>query len=74
MRTIAESLLAATPIGATVALPRAGTPLENTFVHHASALEIKELARHGRVEIVDERSAMAGDDPVIVHLAFRRLR
>jgi hypothetical protein len=74
MLSIAESLLIQTPLGATSELPRAGTALENPFVYDASAREIKEHALRGRVEIVDESWAPAGNGEVISRIRFRRLR
>ncbi len=76
MTTIADSLFATAPIGQPVELPRAGSWLENDYVYDATAREIKQRARAGCVEIVEERqlpSGPVGDEPLITHLAFRRL-
>ncbi len=74
MTTLADSFFAQTPVGTTAELPRAGSWLENAHVFDASAREIKARADVGVVEIVDERSQTVGDDELIVHLAFRRVR
>ena len=55
-------------------MPRAGTALENPFVYDAAAREIKEHARRGRVEIVDEVHVPVGAEQIVSRLAFRRLR
>jgi hypothetical protein len=76
MTTIADSLFATAPIGQPVELPRAGSWLENDYVYDATAREIKRRAQQGCVEIVQERQVAAGasgDEPLITHLAFRRL-
>lgn len=74
MTTMADTLFATAPIGAPVALPRAGTWLENDYVYDATARDIKRLADAGAVEIVEERLRQRGAEPVISHLTFRRLR
>ena len=74
MLSIADSLLVDTPLGATSELPRAGTALENPFVYDAAAREIKEHARRGRVEIIDEVFTPMGAEQIVTRLAFRRLR
>ncbi len=74
MLSIAESLLVHTPLGGTSELPRAGTALENPFVYDAAAREMKEHARCGRVEIVDEVCVPMGGEQIVSRLAFRRLR
>jgi hypothetical protein len=74
MSTIADKLLAATPVGVIAALPSAGTALENRFVYDSVAHDIKQHAKSGRVEIVAEDSVDAGSEVLIRHLEFRRLR
>jgi hypothetical protein len=74
MLTIADSLLAHTPLGAKSELPRAGTALENPYVYDAAAREIKEHAIRGRVEIIDEVVTPMGAEQVVSRLVFKRLR
>lgn len=74
MLSIAESLLAHTPLGTTFELPRAGTTLENPYVYDAAAREIKEHASRGRVEIIDEVVTPMGAEQIVSRLVFRRLR
>lgn len=74
MPSIAQTLHAYAPIGAVVELPSAGTWLENPYVFDATAREIKALAQRGCTEIVDEKVEPRSGEPVIVRLAFRRLR
>lgn len=74
MMTIAETLLATTPLGVTAALPRAGTWLENAYVYDSAAREIKAQAQRGRVEIVKEVAAPAESGGYISHIEFKRLR
>ena len=74
MLSIAELLMIQMPLGATFELPRAGTALENPYVYDAAAREIKEHARRGRVEIVDEVHVPVGAAQIVSRLAFRRLR
>lgn len=74
MLSIAESLLVHTPLGGTSELPRAGTALENPFVYDAAAREMKEHARRGRVEIVDEDLLPMGGEQIVSRLSFKRLR
>jgi hypothetical protein len=71
--TIANTLFATAPIGHRIALERAGSWLENDYVYDATAREIKQLAQRGCVEVVEERQAPRGGEPLITHLAFRRL-
>ncbi|MBI3154951.1 MAG: hypothetical protein HYZ20_06045 [Burkholderiales bacterium] len=76
MTTIADQLFATAPIGEPIELPRAGSWLENDYVYDSTAREIKQRAQQGLVEIVAERQARAGspgEEPLITHLAFRRL-
>ena len=74
MYSIAERLYALTPVGATAELPAAGTALENPFAYDASARELERMAERGLAEIVTERLARIGDQPLTVHIAFKRLR
>ncbi|NWG76044.1 MAG: hypothetical protein HXY24_15830 [Rubrivivax sp.] len=73
MSSIAHTIHACAPIGAVVELPAAGTWLENPYVYDAAARDIKELVKSGCTEIVDEKVAHVGGEPITVHLAFRRL-
>ncbi|MCU0964980.1 MAG: hypothetical protein MUF08_07975 [Burkholderiaceae bacterium] len=74
MLSIADSLLVDTPLGATSELPRSGTALENPFVYDAAARDMREHARQGRVEIIDEVLMPMGAEQIVSRLAFRRLR
>lgn len=74
MRTLAQSLYADSTFGVEHELPRAGSALENPYVYDSSARELKAMAERGLVEVTREQSHVAGDDQLIDHLSFRRLR
>jgi hypothetical protein len=64
-----------TDIGATAALPRAGTALENPLVYDASAQDIRVLAEQGRVKIVREvRGTLEGGTAITTELVFTKLK
>lgn len=73
MHTIAESIYRGIDVGTTVALPKAGTALENRFVFDSSAHEIKAMAERGLVKIVSERRASERDDALITDIVFVRM-
>lgn len=74
MRTLAEKHFVESDFGAEVELPHAGSALENVYVFHDSALELKVMASNGLLEIVDEQRCTHGDESLISALRFRRLR
>ncbi len=74
MRTLAEKHFVESEFGAEVELPHAGSPLENAYVFHDSALELKAMAKDGLVEIVEEQRSTHGQESLISALRFRRLR
>lgn len=74
MRTLAEMHFVESEFGAEVELPHAGSALENAYVFHDSALELKAMASHGLVEIVKEQRSTHGEESLISTLHFRRLR
>lgn len=74
MRTLAEKHFVESEFGAETELPRAGSTLENPYVFHDTALELKAMASEGRVEIVDEQREKHGQESLISALTFRRLR
>jgi hypothetical protein len=74
MRTIAERVYVDASSGATVALPKAGTRLENRYVFDASAREIKAMAEQGLVKIVSERRAAEDANALITDIVFVKIR
>lgn len=72
--TLAEQIFHGAPRGEPVALPRAGTHLENPFVYDAVVREIKELGTHfGGLDVLTERcTGTATDDTLIAEFIFRR--
>lgn len=74
MRTLAQTVYLDSTVGALDELPRAGTALENPYVFHDAALEIRAMAAQGKVEITHERAVRIGNEDVVDQLHFRRLR
>lgn len=74
MRTLAQSFYVDSTFGVECELPRAGSALENPFVYDASARELKAMAERGLIEVIKEQSHALGDEQLIDHLSFRRLR
>ena len=74
MGTLALSAYLDSTFGAESELPRAGSSLENPFVYDASARELKALAERGLIEVTAEHRHRHGDEELIDHLSFRRLR
>jgi hypothetical protein len=73
MSTIAQNVYRDASIGGTIELPKAGTPLENSWVYDSSAREIKAMAEQGLVKIVSERRASERDDAMITAIAFVKM-
>lgn len=67
---VAMRLLLDAPIGVDVALPRAGTTLENAHVFDAVARELQRAAAAGRVHVVRRAE---GADALVREFVFRRL-
>ncbi len=67
---LAMKLLLDAPIGMEVALPRAGTTLENAHVFDAVARELQREATAGRVQVVRRDE---GADALVREFVFRRL-
>ena len=74
MRTLAQKHFVESEFGEDTELPHAGSTLENPYVFHDTALELKAMAKEGRVEIVEEQRATLGQESLISALTFRRLR
>lgn len=74
MNTIAQSIYSDASIGTPIALPKAGTPLENRYVFDSSAREIKAMAGRGLVKIVSERRASEHESALITDICFARVR
>jgi hypothetical protein len=74
MQTIAESVYRCADIGSTIALPKAGTRLENRYVFDSSAREIKAMAERGLVEIVTEHHAAGHEGALITDIVFVKIR
>jgi hypothetical protein len=74
VRTLAQSVYVDSTFGVECELPRAGSALENPFVYDASARELKAMAERGLIEVIKEQSHALGDEQLIDHLSFRRLR
>ena len=74
VRTLALSAYLDSTFGAESELPRAGSSLENPYVYDASARELKALAEQGLIEVTGEHRHRHGDEELIDHLSFRRLR
>ncbi len=74
VRTLAQSFYVDSTFGVECELPRAGSALENPFVYDASARELKAMAERGLIEVIKEQSHALGDEQLIDHLSFRRLR
>jgi hypothetical protein len=71
---LAQSFYVDSTFGVERELPRAGSALENPYVYDSSARELKAMADRGLIEVTRERSHAAGDEQLIDHLSFRRLR
>ena len=74
MPTLAQTIYLDSAFGALQELPRAGSALEHPLVYDSAARELKSMAERGFVEIVSEHQRQGGDDTLIDHLQFRRLR
>jgi hypothetical protein len=74
MRTLASAAYLDSSFGVESELPHAGSALENPYVYDESARELKGMAERGLIEIVKERRVVFGDEPLIEHLSFKRLR
>ncbi len=73
MSTIAESIYADARVGIPVALPKAGTPLQNRYVFDSSAREIVAMAERGLVEIASESRASEDADAMITDIVFVKM-
>jgi hypothetical protein len=74
VRTLAQSVYVDSSFGVECELPSAGSALENPFVYDSSARELKAMAERGLIEVIKEQSHVLGDEKLIDHLSFRRLR
>jgi hypothetical protein len=74
MRTLAQAAYIDSRFGVESELPCVGSALENPYVYDASARELKALAERGLIEVVAEQTRVIGDEPLIAHLKFKRLR
>lgn len=73
MHTLAQSVYLDSMFGIEQELPHAGSALENPYVFDASARELKAMAAHGLVEIVEEHTTRIADEDLIDQLRFRRV-
>lgn len=73
MGTISKDLFLDSAIGELVELPRCGTALELPWVYAGVAADICELAKAGRVELIDRQVQQVQGEQLITHLVFRRL-
>ena len=74
MRTLAQSAYLDSEFGVEQELPHAGSALENPFVFDATARELRDMARAGLLEIVDEGRRKISDETLIDRLTFKRVR
>ena len=74
MQTLALATYLDSAFGTLNELPSAGTPLENPYVYHTSAREVKAMALMGLVRIVEEQRQGDGSEALINRLSFERLR
>ena len=74
MGSISKDLFLESRIGERVELPRCGTTLELPWVYDRVAEDICALARSGKVEVIARQVQQVQGEPLITHLAFRRLR
>lgn len=74
MGTISRELFLDSRIGDLVELPRCGTALEQPWVYDGVAEDICDMAKAGELEVIDRQVQQVHGEPLITHLAFRRLR
>lgn len=74
MQSLAMSLFLDSEVSVDQELPCAGTPLENPFVYDSVARDLKQMAKCGLVEIVQEHSHQGCAGTLIDSLRFRRVR
>lgn len=74
MSTYAQSLYSDSEFGVLQDLPKAGVSLENPYAYDATARELKDMAQHGLVGIVNEHVSFVDHEPLIDSLTFVRLR
>lgn len=73
MPTLAKKLYADSEFGMPIDLFPAGASLENPYVYDSSAQELKSMASHGLVSILEEQRT-DDQEGLIRHLRFMRLR
>ncbi len=73
MGTISRALFLESRIGELVELPRCGTALELPWVYDGVAEDICAMAKSGKVEVIERQVQQVQGEPLITHLAFRRL-
>jgi hypothetical protein len=73
MPTIAERIYADAEVGIPVALPKAGTALENRYVFDSSAREIMAMAERGLLKIANECRASESADAMITDIVFVKM-
>ncbi len=73
MGTISKELFLESRIGELVELPRCGTALELPWVYDRVAEDICAMASSGKVEVIARQVQQVQGEPLITHLAFRRL-
>lgn len=74
MGTIADVIYRDAVVGTTMALPKAGTGLENGYVFDSTACALKDMASRGLVPIVGECESESADGALITEWVFKMLR
>lgn len=74
MSTYAQSLYVDSAFGIPQDIPKAGVSLENPYAFHATASDIKQMAKEGLVEIVHEHVLQTRDGDLVDELTFVRRR
>ncbi|WP_144006685.1 hypothetical protein [Pelomonas sp. KK5] len=75
MGSLAMTAFLDSEFGEVTELPRAGSALEHPLVFDSAARELRDMARQGRLEIVDEHRQPTQDGSGLIdRLFFRRLQ
>ena len=74
MRDLVHAMYLESELGVVQELEAAGTTLENPYVYDSAARDLKLMADHGLVRIIDERVQSGATGPLIRTIRFERLR
>ena len=74
MSSIAQSLFRDSEIGVEQEIEKAGSALEHRMVYDETAKELRQMASQGLLEIVDQSTLTNGEDVMIDHLRFKRIK